>query len=334
MRIRTATPDDAGAIAGLEHSASLVRDDGARITLLRGARLFDQLRLMDDARVFVAEVDGAAIGCEAAGVHDVYVGGSFRRLLYRHHVRVLPRHRRRGVHEALSARVLDFARDAHVDGGYVYVDPRNAIVRQWQSSKSGAETWRNAPPWECRPLRALLRCDRLAADDAGRPGSPADARRIVSLINACHGKEEMFLPYDEERLAARLARLPGAYDWTSLLLEGLATVGVWDAGERCLREDQGKETALPTESVRAFVLDHGFDPQRGVEDFERLLRAWCTRLAERGTTHLSIFTSPGSQGYPLICSLAESVSEVQIHSTIPEPAGICDHGVYVDHVYY
>ena len=331
LRIRDAVRADAGAIARLERESALVRDDGSRVTLLRGASLFDQLELMGDARLFVAEDDGAVVACDAASVHDVRVGAAARRLLYRHHVRVLPGHRRRGLNEAFSERVLDFARESRADGGYVYVDPHNALVREWQSSPSGAKTWRSAPAWSVAPVRALLRCDALAGPAAGRPASAADAARIAALANACHAGEEMFLPFDEARLSRRLGRLPAVYGWKDVWIGGDAAVGVWNAGERCLRE--APEGAV-SESTRAFVLDYGFAPQRGLADFERLLRAWCRPLAGEGATHLSIFTSPGSPGEALIRGLAESTAELRLQSSAAEPAGVAGRGVFVDHLYF
>ena len=331
LRIRDAIRADAGAIARLEHESALVRDDGSRVRLLRGASLFDQLELMGDARLYVAEDDGAVVACEAASVHDVRVGGAARRLLYRHHVRVLPGHRRRGLNAAFSERVLDFARAARADGGYVYVDPHNALVREWQSSPSGARTWRSAPAWSVAPVRALLRCDALAGQVAGRPASTADAGRIAALVNACHAREEMFLPCDQTRLSRRLGRFPAAYGWKDVWIDGDAAVGVWNARERCLRE--AADGAL-SESTRAFVLDYGLDPQRGLADFERLLRAWCRHLAGEGVTHLSIFTSPGSPGEAVIRGLVESTAELRLHSSVAEPADVAGRGVFVDHLHF
>lgn len=331
IRIRCATAADADAIAAIERGSALVRDDGVRLTVVRGARLFDQLRLMDRSQVFLAEADGAAVACDAVAVHCARVGGRPLRLLYRHHVRVLPEYRQRGLNQAFSARVREFAlAEPRVDDGYVYTDPHNALVQQWQASRSGSQTWGSAPAWSHRPFRALLRCEDVAGDPVGRAARHGEASRIAALLNACHEREEMFLPYDEDRLAQRLGRLPDQYGWTQLWLEQDAVVGVWEADERCIRDENGRST----ESVRAYVLDYGFEPQRGLPGFERLLRAWCARLAERGVTHLSIFSSPASPGSVLIRDLAETIAEARFQSRLPEPPGVAERGFYVDHVYF
>jgi hypothetical protein len=329
--IRRATAADAGAIASVERGSPIVRDDGVRVTIVRGAQFFDQLRLMDGSRVFLAEDNGMPIACEAIGVNRARIGGQPVTLLYRHHTRVLPSHQRLGLNDAFSARVNEFAQtETRPDSGYVYTDPHNEAVREWQASPSGAHTWRIARAWSYRPFRALLRCAAVAGTTAGRAATRADAARIVALVNACHEREEMFLPYDEGRLVSRLDRLPNQYGWTQLWLEGDAVVGVWEAGELCVRDENGKTT----ESVRAYVLDYGFDPQRGLRDFERLLRAWCARLVDRGVTHLSIFSSPASPGSELIRDLAEAVVEVQFQCRLGEPPDVSECGFYVDHVYF
>ncbi|MBI1814796.1 MAG: hypothetical protein HYR72_07450 [Deltaproteobacteria bacterium] len=331
VAIRRATVADADAIASIERGSAIVRDDGVRVTIVRGAQLFDQLRLMDAARVFLAEDNGTPIACEAIGAHRARVGGQLVTLLYRHHTRVLPSHQRIGLNDAFSARVNEFAQtETRPDSGYVYTDPHNEAVREWQASASGAHTWRIARAWNYRPFRALLRCAAVSGTAAGHAATRADAARIVALVNACHEREEMFLPYDAGRLASRLDRLPESYGWARVWLEGEAVVGVWESGELCVRDENGKTT----ESVRAYVLDYGFDPQRGLRDFERLLRAWCARLADRGVTHLSIFSSPASLGSELIRDLAEAVVEVQFQCRLGEPPDVSERGFYVDHVYF
>ena len=331
IEIRTATVADANALADIERGSAIVRDDGVRVTIVRGARLFDQLRLMDGSRVFLAEADGTPIACEAIGVQRARIAGRPLTLLYRHHTRVLPSHQRLGLNDAFSARIAEFAQtETQADDGYVYIDPHNELVRKWQASPSGIRTWRTAPPWSYQPFRALLRCDALAGAAAGRPATRGDAPRIVALLNACHEREEMFLPYDKHRLAIRLERLPEQYGWTQQWLEGDAVVGVWEAGEECIRDANGTSTA----SVRAYVLDYSFAPHRGLQDFERLVRAWCTRLVDRGITHLSIFSSPASPGSSLIRDLAETVAEVQFQCRLAEPSAISERGFYVDHVYF
>lgn len=194
LTIRRATRADAGALARLERDSALVREDGTRVALVRGTGLFDQLELMGDARLFVAEEGGTIVACDGASVHDVCVGGVIRRLVYRHHVRVLPDYRRRGLNAKFSAAILEFAREAGAEGGYVYVDPQNVLVRQWQASPSGATIWRRADRSECARTFSITASTREAAAETSSgcsvPGAPLSrvAARRTSRSSRLRGR--------------------------------------------------------------------------------------------------------------------------------------------------
>jgi hypothetical protein len=155
---------------------------------------------------------------------------------------------------------------------------------------------------------------------------------IAQLLNAFHGDEEMFVPYDEASLAARLARAAELYSWDKVRLADGAVVGVWPAG-RALRlvTERGAERSVSESGV---VLDYGFVP--GAEAaFEALLRGWCGWLAERGMDRLSIFTSPAARGADLIRALADDVEHFNIWTPgIPTPPQAETKGLYVDPIYF
>jgi hypothetical protein len=186
--------------------------------------------------------------------------------------------------------------------------------------------------WPKRVERALFDCTALAGEPYGRPATPADAPRIVEALNATHGDEEMYLPYSVESLTARLERAPAQYSWERVWLGDSAVVGVWPQGEAVtviVETPAGR-----TESRRGLVLDYGLAAD-GEEELERLLRAWCTRLAQRGFDTLSIFTSKGSAGRERILGLASQVDEFDVWTPgSPMPEGAENRGLYVDQVYF
>jgi hypothetical protein len=158
---------------------------------------------------------------------------------------------------------------------------------------------------------------------------PEDAAAIADIINRCHDKEEMFLPYTAESLTARLERAPDLYTSGNLLVGDGAVIGVWPSGPRVTTEIGGDRR----EAVRASVLDHGFLP--GAEDeFERLIRSWCGKLVELGSTELSFLTSEGSPTYPLLKRLAFDMDAFDFKMTIKEPADAAANGLYVDPIYF
>ena len=83
-----------------------------------------------------------------------------------------------------------------------------------------------------------------------------------------------------------------------------------------------------------FVLDHGLLPGRE-DDYERLLRSWCTELDDRGFTKLVTFTSQGSPNYPVLAELKADMQPFDLFVFGPPvPEGADRRGVYVDLVYF
>src|SRR5262249_20469383 len=122
------------------------------------------------------------------------------------------------------------------------------------------------------------------------------------------------------------------YSWNTILMTEKALVGVWPAGDslRVVTETNGKRT----ESVRGVVLDYAFSPG-GENDFEKLLRAWCANLSERGMDRLSIFSSANSPGVGLLRQLGSEAEEFFMWSPgLPVPSGADTRGLYVDPVYF
>ncbi|HME70414.1 MAG TPA: hypothetical protein VKM54_11180 [Myxococcota bacterium] len=323
LRIRLATEADAPALAALERACPIELDDGSRVTMIRGRSVLDQVRMAAGwARLWLVEDGETLVACDALAVHPARVGGRPFELVYRFHTRVAPSHRRLGLNERMVAWTGEerFRAGIKADAFYVYIDPRNQVIREWSPNV----------PWRVRPFRALLRCEAIAGPQTGRPATPADAPRIAALLNAGHGREELFLPRDAEEVAARLARVPESYGFPRLWLTEDAVFGVWEDGEERILERAGSRE----ESRRATVLDWGFVPGDGVDSLEALVRAWCARLATRGVTHLSLFASDASPAAPLLRSLAESIVEIEFQCLLPEPSDSAERGFFVDPVYY
>ena len=76
-------------------------------------------------------------------------------------------------------------------------------------------------------------------------------------MNALHDREAMYPGCDAARLGERLRRLPGAYGLQELRMGDGAVVGVWQSGERVVRESARGVTHLSlfaTEASRAAPL--------------------------------------------------------------------------------
>jgi len=322
--LRRATESDGDAIAAVERACPIERDDGSRVTLVRGSSLLDQVRLAEWGGIWLVEEDGSPIACDGRLAHHTRIGRRDVSLVYRFHTRVKPSHRRLGLNETLAVMLAEEQLQAFGagDGFYVYVDPRNQVIRDWSRT----------PAWRPRPLRALLRCDAVAEPSAARPAIPTDAARIAALLDSAHNGEELYLPRAAEAIIQRLTRAPERYGFKHMWIDEFAVVGVWEDGEERTLERDG---ALDV-SVRATVLDWGFarGTVEGLRSLERLLRSWCAHLASRGFTHLSLFFSHASPAAPILARLAESVIDVEFQCTVAEPATATRLGLHVDPIYY
>jgi hypothetical protein len=321
LEVREATKADASILADIERRCPIVLGD-THVHFDRGSDYFAFARLMEDCTIGIASVDGVPAAVSSGAKHRVRIGGVSRSIVTVLRLRVLPEHQRKGLWGAAN-RILD-KYWSNVDGSHAYISVDNAGMQHG---------FINTPnKWSIEAFRVQLGCSTLAGPAAGRAATPADAPAIVELLNAFHGREEMYLPYTVESLSARLKRAPELYSWDKVWMTSRAMVGVWPAGEslRVVSEKNG----VRTESSRGLVLDYAFRP--GAErEFEALLRAWCGLLQERDIDALSIFTSPSSPGVAILRSLAREVEPYNMWTpgiAVPPDAENC--GLYVDPIYF
>jgi hypothetical protein len=318
---RDAVATDAPALADLERRCPIVLGD-VRFWFDRGDRYFDFTRLAEDCTVGFVTVDGEPAAMSCGSKFTARIGGELKTIVLVSHLRVLPEHQRKGLWGAAN-KVLDKYWPV-VDGSSAYIALDNAGMQH--GFRHTPDKW-PTPVWRLR-----LPCARLAGPAFGRAATPADAAAIVAQLNAFHAGEEMFVPYTEATLAARLSRAPDLYGWDKVWLADGAVVGVWPAGRalRIVTERDGAQT----HSDPGLVLDYAIAP--GAEAaFEGLLRAWCGWLAARGIDRLTLFTSPNGPAAGLLTALADEVEPYNMWTPgVPVPAGAETRGLYVDPVYF
>ena len=321
VEVRKAVESDAAALAEIERRCPIVMG-GKSMYFDRGADYFASNRLMEEATVGIAFVDGKPAAASCGALHKICVGGVVRPLVTVTHLRVLPEHQRKGLWGAVN-RAFDHYFD-NVDGSRAYISVENAGMQHG---------FTNTPnKWSVPVYRMQLPTAKLADAAVGREATPSDARAIVEILNRCHDREEQFLPHTEISFAARVTRSPRDYSWSGLWMTERAVVGVWPAGEslKVVRESNGSRT----ESRPALVVDYGFLPG-GEQEFESLLRAWCGWAKDRGLDSLSIFSSDASPGYALLRSLAGDIEPFFVWTPgIEEPADSVGRGIYVDPIYF
>lgn len=322
VTIREAAAQDGPLLADIERRTPLQLGDLA-LAIDRRDDYFAASRLMGDATVLIAELDGVAVGVFCAAAHPAMIGGIERRMLYIHHARILPEAQDRGIGKRLGDAVrAKYA--GRTDSNYFFIAPGNL--------HSQAFARRAENRWSVQPTLIDLPTNELAGPMAGRPATVADAALVVSLVNAAHAGEEMFLPYTIESFIGRMERAPEQYSWNRVWLSERAVVGVWPEGESISAWVTPRD-GEPRESRAGAVLDFGFEPG-GEEELVALLRAWCGWLSSQGMSSLSIFSSPGTRHWSLLQPLGESRPFDFWTPSIPEPAAAAAAGVYTDHIYF
>ena len=322
LEVREAAgPADALIVADIERRCPIVMGDTA-VWFDRGERYFDFSRLLEDCTVGLASVDGvpAAVSCGAERV--VRVGGELKRLYVVSHLRVLPEHQRKGLWGAANSALSKYWDRTNGSQAYISVD-NLGMQHGFQGTPD---------KWPVVVQRVELDCAALAGPPAGRPATAGDATAIAARLNAFHGAEELYVPYDAEGFARRVERAPDLYGWDKVWLTEGALVGVWPAGQalRTVTETAGVQSV----STPAVVMDYAFAPSAGGE-FEALLRAWCGALAAEGVDTLIIYTSPTSPGSALITGLARSTGAFFTWTPgIHPPADAAERGLYTDAAYF
>jgi hypothetical protein len=297
----------------------------------RGDDYFAFARLMEEVTVSFGLIDGEPAGINCGALLTARIDGVDRRIMVAVHTRILPEHQRKGLWAALSRLLTKkYSPSRGVAGSIGYGSVDNAAIQRG---------FANVPEkWDPGPVRAHLACSSDAGSGIGSVATPADAPRIVELINACHSGEEMYTPYTVESLSARLERSPEQYSWNHVRLMENAVVGVWSAGDtiRVITEKNGQRV----ESRRGVVLDYGFVPSDdgggvGEAELSALLCGWCARLEKRGMDTLTVFSSPASPGYQTIRALAKQTEAFYAWTPgIAVPQRLPEAGMYVDAIYF
>lgn len=332
--IREATAADNEALLELERSSPLDLGE-AELTLDRSPDYFACLSLQEDARVMVAEEGGRLVGVCVAAWHRAPLLGRPRALLYIQKGRTRPEFQRRRISSVLIWALLESwrARGMAFDSAYwlISADNRTSLTAV---QRGGVHPW----PKKVHLVdidaesgrRAELSALRLEADRA---------QEVVALLNRTHAGKELFAPYTEERLQARLGRIP-EYGWQNWWgIEGragrlVAVAGLLDLGRWWRLKRRLKASGEETTSSAAAVFDFGY-AEGGEGQMAELLHDLLGVAASWGRDHLSICLDPEEVLYPLLPAAARaSVILRFLAAGIPVPSAEEMGRIYLDPVYF
>ncbi|HUP84460.1 MAG TPA: hypothetical protein VM143_02225 [Acidimicrobiales bacterium] len=332
LQMVAATEEHAATLADIERRALVVLGGDSTVATDRGDDYFAAARLIDDPTVFLAVVDGDPAGVSWGAQSKVVFDGEECNATYFFHLRVTPEHQGKGLWGAFDNAVWT----RYWESADLYIGYWLAENKVWAHV---AEQVQARPDFKSREwiptvYRLLLPVTSVAGPrDGARTATPADADRIVEILNDSHAGEELYHPYTVESLTARLERDPALYSWGDVLLTDRAVMGVWPAGEKIeVVTTKGGEV---TRSRRGHVMDYGFLAGGGGE-FSDLLAASCAELQRRGIDQLSIFTSKGARGQQELKQFKGAVEAYRFNpgmvARMPESAQ--NSGIYTDHLYF
>jgi hypothetical protein len=342
MEVRVATEADAAGIRDVCRNAPIVLRDHT-VTIDPGPRYFDAIRLMEfGATVLVVTHHDRIVAVHCGTFYPIRYGGQEQLMSQILHSRVLEEYAGLGLWSVMNRRLVNAANDRRREASEAGEVPPNgcayfAVENDATRRLNGAQA-----TWSFQPYRAVLDARRLAerTDTAAlaplsRQATSADVVRIVELLNATHGHEELFRPFTADSLRARLERAPDLYSWPNLRISERAVLGTWMAGRTHIRlpKDESRASDAPP-SVRGLVLDYGFEPG-AEEEFAALLRVVAAEAVAAGMTDLSVFTSDASPGSEVLRSLASDLEHYELATPYTsEPEGASTRGLYVDQIYF
>ncbi|MBT4160141.1 MAG: hypothetical protein HOE54_02465, partial [Gammaproteobacteria bacterium] len=241
--VRDATSADGAALETIELGSPIETHGGSKI-IDRSGEIIDRYKMMNDAIVVIAFVDGHPVACSGGAVKSAVVNGRETRLGYLGHSRVLPDYQRQGIHSLLLARVGE-SLNPKVDAVYGILDPKNEKMK-----KGLADKMPRPYAW-----RVVIDCNAVQVDTPAVETVTAEqSDNIAMLLNRSHERDLFWSPYSVESLRERLTRVPHRYGWDRLLRTEHSMVGLWGGQERWSFSD-GTGTR-----VRGQVLDYAVLP--------------------------------------------------------------------------
>jgi GNAT superfamily N-acetyltransferase len=333
LSIREATAADNEALLELEHSSPLDLGD-SELILDRSPDYFACLSLQEDARVMVAEEGGRLVAVCAAARHCVPLLGKPRAVIYIEKGRTRPEFQRRRISSLLIWALLESwrMRGMTFDAAYwlISADNRASLTAV---QRSGVPPW----PKEVHLIDVDTETGRQAQVGAVRLG-PDRAQEVVALLNRTHAGKELFAPYTEERLHARLGRAP-EYGWQNwwgiegeagrlVAVAGLLDLGLWWRSKRRLKASNEESTRSA-----AGLFDFGY-AEGGEREMTELLYHSLEVAVSWGRDHLSVCLDPEDGLCPFLPAGARAAVVMRFHATgLPVPSGGEMGRIYLDPAY-
>jgi hypothetical protein len=259
--------------------------------------------------------------------------GEPRTLLYIEKGRTLAEYRRQRVSSVLIWALVESwsKRGKPIDSAYWLISADN-------NASLTAVRRGGALPWPAEVHLIDLPADTMRTDTHAVRLGPERAQEVVALLNRTHTGKELFSPYTEERLEARLRRSPeyGWQNWWGIEGEAgrlVAVAGLLDLGRLWRTKVRMKATGEETASSAASVFDFGY-AEGGERQMAELLDHLSGVAASWGRDHVSIHLDPRDGLYPYLPAAARVGADFRLFATgLAVPSAHEMGRVYLDPVY-
>jgi GNAT superfamily N-acetyltransferase len=182
------------------------------------------------ASTFLAEVDGAVVGCISTWRHSAWWGGAPRDICYIGDLRIAPEQRRRGIATQLTSK-LDKFLDTQPQVPFLLATGagNSAVERMTATIGARGEQLARVTSWQLLPLVAL----KISAGLEMGAAEARDEGELVRLLDDFHQRRHCSPVFGGGGLGELLARSAGAKlsDYLIARRRGriVAAIGLWDA---------------------------------------------------------------------------------------------------------
>jgi GNAT superfamily N-acetyltransferase len=200
------------------------------LTIERDPDFFALSRARGDAHTFIAETDGALIGCLSAWRRDAWISGRPASVCYVGDLRVSPEHRRRGVARQLGMAMREFQGKLPVVPYLLAMGAGNAAVAPVAAAFGAVgRPIARLTSWQLLPVVRL----KIRTDIDIGTAEERDVGELTELLDGFYRSRDFAPVFGDGGLKRLIASSPGARlsDYLVARRKGriVAALGVWDA---------------------------------------------------------------------------------------------------------
>lgn len=228
ITVRPATAADSDALNSLVRRCPMQAD--ISLIVERDPDFFALSRARGRTTTFLAEVDGAVIGCISTWRHSAWLGGTPSDICYIGDLRIAPEQRRRGIATQLVSRLDKFLDTLPQVPFLLATGAGNSAVERLMSRFGTAgEPLARFASWQLLPVIAL----KISAGPDLGAAELRDEGELAGFLDDFHQRRHCSPVFGGDGLVQLLARCPGAKlsDYLIARRHGriVAALGIWDA---------------------------------------------------------------------------------------------------------